>query len=87
LNRREVRTAFEHYVHPDYRQHNPAVPDGREGVIDALGAWVTANPRLRYDIKQVIAEGDRVVIFAHVTPYREDRGNAAAQMAHRNGMF
>jgi predicted SnoaL-like aldol condensation-catalyzing enzyme len=85
LNRREVRAAFERYVHPDYRQHNPTVPDGREGVISELGAWVAANPKLRYDIKQVIADGDRVVIFAHVTRNPEDRGNAVVDILRFEG--
>jgi predicted SnoaL-like aldol condensation-catalyzing enzyme len=85
INRRQVRAAFERFVHPDYRQHDPTVPDGRAGAILGLSAWVAATPELRYDIKQAHQDGDTVILLAHVTANRADRGNAVVDILRFEG--
>ena len=37
---RDVKTAFETYVVPDYIQHNPGLTDGRDAAIAAVSADV-----------------------------------------------
>lgn len=85
LNRRDVKGAFEKYLHPNYRQHNPTAPDGRDAAIKGLSAFVAACPELRYDIKQMFQDGDTVAVFAHVTKQRSDRGSAVVDILRFEG--
>jgi len=48
-----------------YRQHNPLVGDGPEGLRDFI-AWLRDTcPAARSEVKRVIAEGDFVVLHVH----------------------
>ena len=48
-----------------YRQHNPLIEDGMEGVKKFV-AWVMANhPDARCEIKRVFADGDYVILHSH----------------------
>lgn len=85
INRRDVAGAFARYVHPDYRQHNPTVADGRDAAATALSGFVAAFPALRYDIKQMFQEGDTVAVFAHVTKQPGDRGSAVVDILRFEG--
>ncbi|KAJ3101947.1 hypothetical protein HDU97_000923 [Phlyctochytrium planicorne] len=52
------------YWKPDYKQHNPAVPDGR----DALAAIVPNLPaEFKYEIGLASAEGDLVWVHGRYT--------------------
>ncbi len=44
----------------DYIQHNPLVAQGRKGFQDFFAAWFKASPDFKYELKQIISEGDRV---------------------------
>jgi len=85
INRRQPVEAFERYTAPSYRQHNPDVPDTRDGVIAWMEDWLAKHPALRYEVKQVIAEDDRVVVFAHVTSEPGTRGNAVVDILRFEG--
>jgi predicted SnoaL-like aldol condensation-catalyzing enzyme len=55
-----VEDAFRLYAVPAYRQHNPLIEDGMEGVKKFV-AWIMANhPDARGEIKRVFADGDHV---------------------------
>ena len=71
---KKVREGFERYVVPEYIQHNPAVPTGREAAVKLLTARVTKD--VVTDIKRVIAEGDLVVLHVHMRNNLKDRGRA-----------
>jgi hypothetical protein len=48
-------TALEKYVHPDFAQHNPTIPGGRDG----LRSYAASPPdMLRYEPGAIVAEGD-----------------------------
>lgn len=49
----------------DYIQHNPLVGQGRKGFQDFFEAWFKASPDFKYDLKQIVSEGDTV--WAHGT--------------------
>ena len=67
LNDRDVDTAFRLYASNYYRQHNPLVEDGKEGVRKFV-AWIGANrPNARGEIKRVFAEGEFVILHVHWT--------------------
>jgi len=65
LNERDVETAFRLYAGKSYRQHNPLVEDGEEGV-GKFAAWIgDHNPKARGEVKRVFAEGDYVILHVH----------------------
>lgn len=63
FNKHQVKEGFEHYVGPTYKQHNPLVPDGKEGAVKAL-SYVLANvfPNSRVVVKHTVAQGDMVAV-------------------------
>ena len=76
---RDVRTAFERYVVPDYIQHNPGLPDGRDAAIAAL-APKFATPGSQFDVKRIIVDGDMGVIHLHGRAGPTGRGGAVADI-------
>lgn len=59
---------------PEYIQHNPLVPTGREAAVNLLTPRVTKDSVT--DIKRVIADGDLVVLHVHMRNNLTDRGRA-----------
>lgn len=74
FNQKKPAEAFETYGGPDYIQHNPTAPDGKEAVIALLSGWLPTVPDLHYDIKRIISDGDMVWVHSHVTRGADDRG-------------
>ena len=69
--------AFEQWVHPDYVQHDPNSPTGREGTIGVLAEHRARNPRMSHDVKRVIHGDDgTVVVHYHFRREPEDPGLA-----------
>ena len=61
----QVDEAFRLYAGATYRQHNPLIEDGVEGV-KKFAAWVTENhPDAHCEIKRVFADGDHVILHSH----------------------
>lgn len=73
---KKVREAFEKHVVPEYIQHNPIAPDGRDNAINALEPFMKAMPTLSYDIKRIIVDGNLAAVHAHMKMNPQDRGNA-----------
>ena len=60
-----VEEAFQTYAGASYRQHNPLIADGMEGV-RAFVAWIKeTHPEARGEIKRVFADGDHVILHCH----------------------
>lgn len=73
-----VGDAFRTWVHPDYIQHNPNAPTGRDATLAMMEAAVAANPGLTHDVKRVIhGDADLVAVHFHFRRSPEDRGAAA----------
>jgi predicted SnoaL-like aldol condensation-catalyzing enzyme len=77
FNDHKPAEAVEKYVGGSYRQHNPMAADGSLAFIDFVSGYAKANPKLKVDIKRMIAEGDLVVTHVHITTSDKDRGLAA----------
>ena len=56
-----VQDAFRLYAVPTYRQHNPLIEDGMEGLRKVV-TWLTDA---RCEIKRVFADGDYVILHSH----------------------
>jgi predicted SnoaL-like aldol condensation-catalyzing enzyme len=73
-DRRDVRAAFDRYVAPDYVQHNPGLPDGRDAARDALAAKF-GDPSFSIEPVRMLVDGDLCAL--HVLA-RRDGARAAA---------
>lgn len=70
-----VGEAFDCWVHPDYIQHNPNAPTGRDATKAKLVAAMEKWPELSHDVKQVIWGGeDLVAVHHHFRRQPQDRG-------------
>src|ERR1700679_3142929 len=76
INDFDPETAFDLYGGPSYRQHNPVIEDGREGVTKFI-YWLRENyPTSRMEIKKSFSDG--VIFFLHCNSLQSpgDRLNA-----------
>jgi predicted SnoaL-like aldol condensation-catalyzing enzyme len=80
FNEGKPEEAVERYQGPMYIQHNPMAADGAEPFIGFVKYLKSEHPESRYEIKRMIAEGDLVVLHAHVTNSPEDRGVAVVDI-------
>ncbi len=64
FNGHDVSSALR-YVREDYIQHNPTVPQGRQGLMDAFAEKFAAHPEFRLEVQMVISEGDMVAVYHH----------------------
>jgi predicted SnoaL-like aldol condensation-catalyzing enzyme len=65
LNEGDVETAFRLYGGKYYKQHNPLIEDGKEGV-GKFVAWIAENhPGAHGEVKRVFADGDYVILHSH----------------------
>jgi predicted SnoaL-like aldol condensation-catalyzing enzyme len=80
-----VTDAFRCWVHPDYIQHNPNAPSGRDATLEVLEAAVRNNPELTHEVKRVIygdeADGEGLVaVHHHFRRQRAERGWAVVDI-------
>jgi predicted SnoaL-like aldol condensation-catalyzing enzyme len=65
FDQHRVQAAFDRYVGPTYKEHDPAVAEGRDAAVAALNTAVTELfPKSRFYVKRTIAQGDLVFIHA-----------------------
>ena len=67
INQKDFEAARK-YMGPRYKQHNPLVKDGPEGLKEFVGFLRDNFPEARSEIKAVFADGDYVIL--HVLSYR-----------------
>ena len=60
----DVENAFRIYARAPYRQHNPLIEDGMEGLRKFV-AWLLANrPGAHGEIRRVFTDGDYVILYS-----------------------
>lgn len=75
LNQKDFEGAARHFG-PRYIQHNPAVPDGPDGLKRLVDFLKEKFPNSKSEIKRVIAEGDLVMLHVHSVRQPGERGRA-----------
>ena len=78
--KKQVRPAFEAWVHPNYIQHKPTLPDGREAVIVFLEGLLERFPERKFTIHRVIASDDLVAVHYHSQATEDDLGFAVVDI-------
>ena len=61
----DVETAFRTYAGTVYRQHNPLIEDGMEGLRKFVALMKANRPDAHGEIKRVFADGDYVILHSH----------------------
>ena len=62
----KVRDAYQHYVHPDFRHHNPYFRGDRESLLRAMEEAAIASPNKSIEPKRVLEDGDLVAVHSRV---------------------
>ena len=60
-----IEDAFRLYAGTPYRQHNPLIEDGVEGLKKFFAGILSNHPDARGEIKRVFADGDHVILHSH----------------------
>ncbi|WP_375460250.1 nuclear transport factor 2 family protein [uncultured Enterovirga sp.] len=65
FNQDDPRMAINRYVGDGYVQHNPSVPDGKEGFVAYFERMAEQFPGKRVHIVRALGEDDYVVLHTH----------------------
>ena len=73
--------AVDRFISPDYIQHNPNAPTGRDATLAMLDAAVRNNPELTHNVKRVIyGDHDLVAVHHHFRRKADERGWAVVDI-------
>lgn len=76
----QIREAFQKYIAPDFRHHNPFFRGDADSLMIAMEENHTMNPHKVFEVKQVIADGEMVVVHSHIKQNQEDLGAAVVHI-------
>ena len=79
INKKDFESARK-YMGDRYKQHNPLVADGPEGLKAFIEFLKTNFPEARSEIKQVFADGDYVILHVHSIRPPHMRGRAIIEI-------
>lgn len=79
INRKDFAAASA-FIGEHYRQHNPLVADGPEGLAAFVDFLKTEFPEARAEVKQVLADGDYVILHVHSVRVPDSRGRAIIEI-------
>jgi predicted SnoaL-like aldol condensation-catalyzing enzyme len=79
INKKDFESARK-YMGDRYKQHNPLVADGPEGLKAFIEFLKTNFPDARSEIKRVFADGDYVILHVHSIRPPHMRGRAIIEI-------
>jgi predicted SnoaL-like aldol condensation-catalyzing enzyme len=73
--------AFTCWMHPDYLQHNPNAPTGRDATLAMMQASMARLPDLSHEVKRVVwGDADLVAVHFHFRREKGTRGYAIVDL-------
>ncbi len=83
-----VREAYSNFVGAGFRHHNPFFEGSAEALMIALEQNARKNPNKTLEVKHALAEGELVVVHAHVRHQPEEPGAAVIHiLLFENGLI
>jgi predicted SnoaL-like aldol condensation-catalyzing enzyme/AcrR family transcriptional regulator len=79
INQKDFAAASAH-IGSYYRQHNPLVADGPEGLAAFVDFLRNEHPEAHSEIKRVLADPDHVILHVHSTRAPHSRGRAIIEI-------
>jgi predicted SnoaL-like aldol condensation-catalyzing enzyme len=76
----KVREAYQTYIGPDFRHHNPYFRGDSESLMLAMEENATMNPGKTLEVKLAIQEQDTVAVHSHVKQNPADLGGAVVHI-------
>lgn len=61
-----VREAYEKYVHPDFKHHNPYFKGDRESLLVAMEESAATTPNKSFEVVRVLEDGDIVATHSRL---------------------
>lgn len=65
FNKKDLKAAAE-FLADNLVQHNPQVPDGKEGFVQGMTYFFQANPNLKLEVKNIVVSADGNTVVLHV---------------------
>jgi predicted SnoaL-like aldol condensation-catalyzing enzyme len=81
----QVRQAYQKYVGPGFRHHNPYFKGDAESLMVAMEENAVKNPNKVFEIKRALQEGDLVAVHSRVRQNRDDAGAAVVHIFKFDG--
>lgn len=75
-----VRQAYEAYIGPDFRHHNPYFSGDAVSLMTAMEESSQGNPHKIFEVKRVIQEENTVVVHSYVRQNPTDLGGAVVHI-------
>jgi predicted SnoaL-like aldol condensation-catalyzing enzyme len=76
----EIDEAYEKFVSPDFRHHNPHFPGDADSLKQAMKENDVMSPNKTFEVKQMIEEGDMVMVYSHIKQHPDDLGAAVVHI-------
>jgi predicted SnoaL-like aldol condensation-catalyzing enzyme len=82
------RDGFMCWMHPDYIQHNPNAPTGRDATLAMMETSLSRLPGLSHEVKRVVwGDADLVAIHFHFKYEPDTRGYAVVDLLRIEGGY
>jgi predicted SnoaL-like aldol condensation-catalyzing enzyme len=82
------RDAFMAWMHPDYIQHNPNAPTGRDATLAMMETSLSRLPDLSHEVKRVVwGDADLVAIHFHFKYEHDTRGYSVVDILRIDGGY
>ena len=75
MNEHDFEYTLKTFGGGSYIQHNRAIPNEIEGLVAYVKTMVKRFPEYSFDVKNIFADGDYVVLHSHTTMKAKHRGN------------
>ena len=84
----DATSAFTCWMHPDYIQHNPNAPTGRDATLAMMQASMARLPHLTHEVKRVVwGDADLVAVHFHFLRDKGTRGHAIVDLLRVAGGY